>query len=555
LQTRQPREFEARGQDGRPLLLRILPYTTEKGQVDGVVLTFVDIQIVKDAQQDVQKSEERLALIEHLVTDGIWDWNLETDEELLSPRWKQLLGYQDDELPNHASTWKRLIFAEDLPVALDALKRHLESKEPFDIKVRYRHRNGSAVWVACRGVALKDSAGKFTRMLGIHTNITDLIEIQNALQQSEQRFQQVAANIDEVFWLTDAKTHELIYVSPAYEKVWGRTCASLHENAREWIDAIHPEDRGEVARAYYALTEQVEFDVEYRIVRPDGSIHWVHDRRFPVFENGTDRFIRIAGIAEDITERKQNQDALNEAKIQLEQVNEVLKHQNEELTEFAHVASHDLKAPLRTLTAFSDALEQELDGKLSTEAAGHLRRITTGAQQMLALVDDLLQFSRAGRKELTWTTFPLAECVGQVLAALETQIRDADAEIVCDELPEVLADSVMLAQLFQNLIGNSLKFVGTDKPHIRITYEIIEGQAVFGVKDNGIGIKPKFKDRVFEAFKRLNSDDKYEGTGIGLTICKKIVQRHGGRIWVDCELGKGTHFRFTLGQPPNENAT
>jgi PAS domain S-box-containing protein len=345
-------------------------------------------------------------------------------------------------------------------------------------------------------------------MLGTQTDITDLMQVQQDLQLSEERFQQVAANIDEVFWLTDAKSHHIVFVSPAYETVWGRTCASLYEDARGWIDAIHPDDRDEIARAYYGLASKGEFEREYRVVRPDGSIRWIHDNRFPVLAEGTDHVIRIAGIADDITERKQNEDALLDATSQLEQVNEVLKHQNEELTEFAHVASHDLKAPLRTLTAFADALEQELGGKLTSDAAEHLRRITTGAQQMQALVEDLLQFSRAGRKELTWSSFPLGKCVDQVLSALETQIKDVGAEIDCDKLPTVCADSVMLAQLYQNLIGNSLKFVGREKPKLRVTCETIDGQRVFGVKDNGIGIKPKFKDRVFEAFKRLHSDSK-----------------------------------------------
>jgi light-regulated signal transduction histidine kinase (bacteriophytochrome) len=219
---------------------------------------------------------------------------------------------------------------------------------------------------------------------------------------------------------------------------------------------------------------------------------------------------------------------------------------NAELDDFTNVASHDLQEPLRTLTAFSDLLRKDLDQSLPERAAQDLGFITDAAKRMQTLIHDLLALSRAGRVAKKREKVRLGECADRALEALAIRMKETAAQVTRDELPEVWGDSTLLTQLYQNLIGNALKFCGDQPPVIRLTAEDRDGSPVFGVKDSGIGIESKYAQQIFQPFRRLHGRAEYEGSGIGLAICRKIVERHGGKIWVDSEPGKGAHFRFTI---------
>jgi nitrogen-specific signal transduction histidine kinase len=248
----------------------------------------------------------------------------------------------------------------------------------------------------------------------------------------------------------------------------------------------------------------------------------------------------------DITEHKWAEEALAERTAQLERTNRELVTANAELEDFTHVASHDLQEPLRTLTAFSDLLRQDLDRSLPAKAEQDLGFITDAARRMQRLIQDLLALSRAGRAAKKREKVLLGECVDRALEALTVRVNETGAQVSRDELPEVWGDSTLLTQLYQNLIGNALKFRGDQPPAIRLTVEERDGSPVFGVKDNGIGIESRYTQQIFQPFRRLHGRAEYEGSGIGLAICRKIVERHGGKIWVESEAGKGAHFLFTI---------
>jgi light-regulated signal transduction histidine kinase (bacteriophytochrome) len=233
----------------------------------------------------------------------------------------------------------------------------------------------------------------------------------------------------------------------------------------------------------------------------------------------------------------------------LEQMNEILS-KNQELDDFAHLASHDLKEPLRNIITFSELLREDLGGNLSDQSRKDLGFITGSAARMQSLINDLLALSRAGRAAMQWGEFPLEVCVRQALDALAVQIADAQAAIEIEPLPEVYGDRLLLSQLWQNLIANSVKFRGPGKPKIRITARLENGRQVFGVEDNGLGVLPEHHDIIFQPFRRVSTSAQREGTGIGLAICRKVVERHAGRIWVESEPGAGSHFRFYLGARP-----
>jgi signal transduction histidine kinase len=244
--------------------------------------------------------------------------------------------------------------------------------------------------------------------------------------------------------------------------------------------------------------------------------------------------------------RKKAEEALADRNVQLERMNRKLVALNAELDDFTYISSHDLQEPLRTLIAFSDLLREDLGASLPERAGKDLAFITAAAEKMQNLIRDLLALSRAGRVVQKRENVSLRECADRALEALAIRVKESGAQVIREGLPDVWGDSILLTELYQNLIGNALKFSGDQRPIIKLTFEERGGDRIFGVKDNGIGIEPKYAQQIFQPFRRLHGRAEYEGSGIGLAICRKIVERHGGKIWVESEPGKGAHFRFTL---------
>jgi light-regulated signal transduction histidine kinase (bacteriophytochrome) len=247
-----------------------------------------------------------------------------------------------------------------------------------------------------------------------------------------------------------------------------------------------------------------------------------------------------------IAERKRAETTLVEQARQLESANEELERKNVELDQFTYVASHDLQEPLRKVTAFSGILRQDLGDNLPDRAEKDLGFIVDAARRMQKLVQDLLALSRSGRVAMKVESMSLDRCADRAIDSLAMRMKESQPEITRDELPQVRGDRTMLTQLYQNLLSNALKFTGDGRPLIRLTAERVDGQLILGVQDNGIGIDPKYAGQIFAPFKRLHGRGKYEGTGIGLAICARTVERHGGKIWIESAPGKGAHFKFTL---------
>lgn len=241
----------------------------------------------------------------------------------------------------------------------------------------------------------------------------------------------------------------------------------------------------------------------------------------------------------DVSDQKQ-------AEKQLLETNQVLTKSNRELEQFAYVASHDLQEPLRMVSSYMQLLEARYKDRLDKDAQEFIGYAVDGAVRMQRLIQDLLAFSRVGTRGKEPEAVDSGAALTDALQNLKVSIQNEKAIIVFDNLPFVMADRNQLSQVFQNLISNAIKFRSRKKPHITVGAQKSDGFVEFKVADNGIGFDPKHSERIFVIFQRLNPREQYEGTGIGLAICKKIVERHGGRIWVESELGKGTSFYFTF---------
>lgn len=248
----------------------------------------------------------------------------------------------------------------------------------------------------------------------------------------------------------------------------------------------------------------------------------------------------------DITDHKRHEEELARRAEELAQAMEELKRSNDELQQFAYVASHDLQEPLRMVGSYCQLLQRRYQGKLGPDADEFIGYAVEGAKRMQRLINDLLLYSRVGTKGKPFASVSLEEVLADTKANLTMAIEEAKAEIAADPLPTVHGDATQLAQLFQNLVGNALKFRDEIPVRIRISAERTGARWQLSVRDNGIGIKPEYADRIFMIFQRLHTREQYPGTGIGLSICKKIVERHGGRISVEPAPGKGSIFTFTL---------
>ena len=237
---------------------------------------------------------------------------------------------------------------------------------------------------------------------------------------------------------------------------------------------------------------------------------------------------------------------LAEVRDQLAHANQELERSNTELEQFAYVASHDLQEPLRMVTAFGALLEEHLGEQLDQTGRDYLHYITDGGRRMQVLIRDLLAFSRVGRGESRVGPVALEPLVASVLHDLRERIWESEARVTVGQLPEVRADGTMLTLAVQNLITNALKYCGARPPVIEISARAEKAVTELVVRDHGIGIAPEHHGRIFEPFRRLHSDTDFEGSGIGLAICRKVVERHGGQVWMEIPPEGGSHFRFTL---------
>jgi len=226
--------------------------------------------------------------------------------------------------------------------------------------------------------------------------------------------------------------------------------------------------------------------------------------------------------------------------------NQELARSNTELEQFAYVASHDLQAPLATIASYAQLLEKRYKDQLDSQASKFIGNIVHGCTRMQTLIDDLLEYSRVGRSQRPFELVDCNHAIQQTIANLQGAIRDTEAVVTYNNLPAVMGDISQLVQLFQNLIGNAIKYRHDAPPTVHITACKQEGNWLFSISDNGIGIAPQHQERIFQIFQRLHTQREYSGTGIGLAICQKIVERHGGSIWVESEPGQGSTFHFTL---------
>ena len=379
--------------------------------------------------------------------------------------------------------------------------------------------------------------GKVGGLMGTIIDVTGRKKAMRALRQSEERFRQTFELAASGIAHVDLEGR-FLRVNRALSRILGYASEELV--GRTVKDVSHPDDRGvtdaERQRMYAGEIESVHFEKRY--LRKDGATVWV-DLTVALVRNADGKPDYEVAVFDDITEKKH-------AEVELRAANQELERSNAELEQFAYVASHDLQEPLRMVSSYTQLLGRRYGERLDGDAKEFMAYIVDGAARMKQLIEDLLAYSRVGTRGREFKRVKLGAALERASINLRAALEESGAEVTHDTLPEVEGDELQLVQLLQNLISNAIKFRATSSPKVHISSTEKEDEYEIAVRDNGIGIEPQYFERIFMVFQRLHDKGQYPGTGIGLAICKKVVDRHGGRMWVESAPGQGSRFLFTL---------
>lgn len=361
------------------------------------------------------------------------------------------------------------------------------------------------------------------------------------IQLNKERLQLVIdGTIDGIWDWPDARRDE-IYWSPRWKALLGYKDDELVASKELFMKLLHPDDVEPLRLAIKACLEKdALFDIEYRLKKKSGEYGWFHGKG--VVTHNAD-ITRLTGSITDITERKFSETIRDRLIKQLSDT-------NEQLEQFAYVASHDLREPLRIVVSFSDLLQKEYGKLMNEEGAGYLDIIRQASMKMEAMVADLLDYGRLEQESERYIEINCNDQLEQVIESLADPIQATNATIHSSELPKIMASPWRFSRLLQNLLSNAMKYQPSgNRPIIHVSADDCGDHWRFAVSDNGLGIKPDYHEMIFAPFKRLHRDQEFAGTGIGLAICRKIVNGLGGTLWVESTYGEGSTFYFTVPKP------
>jgi PAS domain S-box-containing protein len=495
---------------------------------------FADISDRKRAELNLRHSEERFRAAAEAMGDVIWTANSKGEMTGEQPGWAAFSGQSFEEYQGFGAS--QAVHPEDAELYRE-WERAVADPRKFTAEIRLRRHDGQYRLMAITAVPVFEEDGGVREWVGALTDITELRRGQEEVRESDERFQGLATAFPQLVW-SSKPDGNLEYANSLWREY---TSSGESEGERAfWDELLHPEDAGpHMERWRESMASGKMFESQVRLRRAsDGSYRWFICRAVAV--RGRDnRIVRWLGACTDIN------DQMNYA-VDLRLANEALQRSNADLEQFAYAASHDLQEPLRMISLYTQLLQEEYASRLDATARSYVDFAVSGAQRMERLLQDLMAYSRvSGGLADTIECSDAAVALDAALGNLEAAVRKSGAQFHIGQLPTVAVPSVHLVLLFQNLVGNALKYAGDRVPEVWIDAEPADRLWKFTVRDNGIGIEPQYAKQIFGVFKRLHGAE-YEGTGIGLAVCQRIVERTGGRIWLESTPGEGSIFHFTL---------
>jgi two-component system CheB/CheR fusion protein len=380
---------------------------------------------------------------------------------------------------------------------------------------------------------------------------------QENIRLSNQRYDLITKATNDIIWEWDMVKGLLIKANAGFSDFFGTEPGQLSLSFNAWKKLLHPDDFYRVIskrNLAFRNHDNPYWEDEFRMVNLSGKYNYFYHKAY-IVRDPSGKAIRLIGATQNITRRKDDEALMIELNNRLKQRADELAASNVELERFAYVASHDMQEPLRMITSFLQLFKKKYQNQIDETAEQYLHFVMDGADRMKRLITDLLEYSRIGSNKGILETIDTAALMQEVEEVFVNRIAECEATIICKGLPVIRGNKTQLFQLFQNLVGNALKYIGNEKPVVIVESIEEEQHYLFSVSDNGIGIKPMFFEKIFVLFQRLHHKHQYGGTGIGLSVCKKIVEKHGGKIWVTSQPDQGSTFYFTISKEIEEQTS
>lgn len=549
--------------------IELIAVHDETGRVKGYCKFTQDLTARKELEDRLRQAKEQTEHILEVAHAATWQWYPESGEAQISPSLIKALGYEPCEIGPAEKVWETLVHPDDLPALQQAVQSASQGPDGVPpVEFRLRHQNGEYRWFETQPNQSLQVADERSPLVvtGIMVNIH---ERKDAEQERERLLGQVAAERARALAileqmpvpvvLANIPSGTVFHYNGEAKQLFGPDLRSIDDETLKQCGLVIadgsgiPSEGSPLNRAVFRgeTVKGVELQCQ-----KEGKERHFSVSAIPIQDSDSVPRVAVA-IFSDISSLKAAEADTLQVNAELEQAvalrtrelirsNEVLLSSNEELQRFAYIASHDLQTPLRTITGFAQILQKDYRDRLDEQADDYINRVVGATHHMSTLIRDLLAYTGLNAQTRPFIPVDFDDVFESVLSILAGPIQETGADVSRSNLPRVIGDRGQLTQVLQNLIENAIKYRGPESPKIRVTAERQRDEWLFSVQDNGIGIDTKHQEAVFEVFRRLHTQHAYPGTGIGLAVCRRVVERHGGRIWVEPTPGRGSVFSFTL---------
>jgi PAS domain S-box-containing protein len=495
-----------------------------------------DLEKLKKAGKLLRESEKKFKLLANSIPQLAWISRSDGYRLWFNQRWYDYTGTEFKKMRGWG--WYSVHDPVILQRVINRWNKAVNEGIPFEIIIPLRGEDGVYREFLSRAIPLRDSNGEVIQWFGTNTDISELKKVEKELESSRNKLSLALENGNIGTWEWKLKTNELI-LDERMLGIMDIDSDSLKFDFKDFERFIHDEDLPHLLEAFNQTVDlNIPFDTIFRTAPVNGESRYISTKAL-LQKNKRGKPVSLNGVCFDITSMKKGSEQV------LIKLNEELLRSNRDLQQFAYVASHDLQEPLRMVSSFTQLLAHRYEDKLDDDAKEFIKFAVDGSKRMYALLNGLLAYSRVQTGGREFSRIRMNDVLDKVIQNLSLKIEEKNAYISVGNLPVLFADESQMIQLVQNLVENSIKF-SIDKPEISISSIAKNGSHIFAVGDKGMGIEPQYYDRIFQIFQRLQLKEKYEGTGIGLAICKRIVERHKGTIWVESEPGRGSTFYFSI---------